>query len=181
MATQNWGELAAAAGEVTAFEPIPNNDYDFVVSKCEFKPTSQGKAMWKLQCQVQNGPYAKRLVFDNLVLSPESSMALGFFWHTLAALGIPKAWVVENKPSNEQLEQMMVGRPFRAKVGQKTYQGKAGNEIKEYYLPMGAAAPAAAPTTAAAAAPAPAASVPDVTTTESVAEAETVAAPAPPF
>ena len=86
----------------------------------------------------------------------------------------------DTNPSNAQIEQTIMGRRFRAQIGNRLYNGAKKNEIKKYYpsaqtiaamqgetapTPVAAAAPApsAAPAPAPAAAPAP------------------VAAPAAPF
>lgn len=175
MTTIDWNAIAKDAEDVGTFDPLPDGDYNFVVAECKAATSASGKAMLKIKAQVSDGPHAKRLVWDNLVLTTDNPKALGFFFSKLAALGFQKDWMTANSPSMEQLAQMIAGRPFRAKVGRKTYQGTESNELKNYYpaqattvpgapVPPPAAAqaappppPAPAPATAAAPPPPPAA------------------------
>ena len=174
MSSLNWSDLVKEAGEVGNYEPLPDGDYDLKVTEATAKVSQSGKTMFSLKTEVQAGPHAKRLVWDNLVVSPDSSAALGMFFKKMSALGLNKAYFDQN-PSNAQIEQALIGRSFRGQVGSRVWQGSKKNEIKMYYvLPTDAtAAPATAPAPVAAApAPAPAPA-------PAVAPAPVAAAPAP--
>jgi hypothetical protein len=154
MSTLNWGDLVKDAGETGSFEPLPDGDYDLVVLEAVAKVSQSGKTMFALKAQVQNGAHAKRLVWDNLVVTPDSPAALGMFFRKMGALGLGREFFATN-PSNAAIEQAAKGRAFRAQVGSRTWQGQKKNEIKMYYTATAGSVPTAAPV-AAAPAPAPA-------------------------
>jgi hypothetical protein len=170
MSSLNWSDLVKEAGDVSSYEPLPDGDYDLKVTEATAKVSQSGKTMFSLKTEVQAGPHAKRLVWDNLVVSPENNAALGMFFKKMSALGLGKTYFDQN-PSNAQIEQALVGRTFRGQVGSRVWQGTKRNEIKMYYVipsdnaatpsvpatPFAAPAPAPAPAPVAAApAPAPA-------------------------
>lgn len=162
MSSLKWSDLVKEAGEVGNYEPLPDGDYDLKVLEATAKVSQSGKTMFSLKTEVQVGPHAKRLVWDNLVVSPDSSAALGMFFKKMSALGLAKTYF-DQDPTNAQIEQALIGRTFRGQVGSRVWQGNKKNEIKMYYtVPTDAAAtpfaaaPAAAPAPAPAAAPAPA-------------------------
>ena len=171
MSTLNWGDLVKDAGDVASYEPLPDGDYDLTVLEATAKVSQSGKTMFAIKAQVTTGAHAKRLIWDNLVITPESSAALGMFFRKMAALGLGREFFASN-PSNAQIEAALKGRSFRAQVGSRTWQGNKKNEIKRYYVA------AAAATTAAAAAPAPA-PAPAPAAAPAPAPAPVAAAPAP--
>lgn len=183
MSSLNWGDLVKDAGDVGNYEPLPDGDYDLVVTEATAKVAQSGKTMFAIKAQVQNGPHAKRLIWDNLVVTPDSPGALGMFFRKMAALGLNREYFAQ-APSNAQIEAALKNRAFRAQVGSRTWNGSKKNEIKMYYVatagaaaPAAAAAPAPAPAPAPAAAPAPAPAAPIA---EAPVVAEVAAPPAPP-
>lgn len=182
MSTMNWGDLLKEAGDSGSYDPLPNGDYDLVVIEATATQSQSGKTMFKIKSQVQGGPHDKRLVWDNLVISPGNQNALGIFFAKMASLGLNKEYFNQN-PSNAQVEQALIGRQYRATIGTRTWQGEQRNEVKKYFpsqqtagAMQAAAAPAPAPAPAAAPAPAPA----PAPATAPV-EAAASAAPAAPF
>lgn len=170
MTQLDWAQLIKDAGESSGggnYEPLPDGDYEFVVVEAPATISQSGKVMFKLKAQVEGGAHSKRLVWDNLVVSPENATALGIFFRKMNCMGLTKEFF-DSKPSNEQISAAMNGRRFRGQVATRTYNGKQSNEIKNYFpsqvgavVPpsvQAAAAPAAAPmpSPAPAAAPAPA-------------------------
>jgi hypothetical protein len=151
MSTLNWGDLVKDAGETASggnYEPLPDGDYDLKVIEASATTSQSGKTMFKITTEVQVGPHAKRRVWDNLVISPESSNALGIFFSKMAALGLPREFFTNNNPTNAQIESMLVGRTFRAQIGSRTWNGSKRNELKRYYVQQTAgtvSAQAAAP------------------------------------
>ena len=183
MSTLNWGDLVKEAGDVGGYDPLPDGDYDLVIVEAQAKATQTGKTMFAVKAQVTTGAHAKRLVWDNLVVSTDNPNALGIFFRKMNALGLGKDYFATN-PTNAQIEQTLKGRSFRAQVGSRTWQGQKKNEIKTYYsiptasapVPPMAAAPAPAPAPAPVAAPAPAPAPAPV-----AAEVQTQTPPAAPF
>lgn len=190
MSSLNWGDLVKDAGDMgNSFEPLPDGDYDFIVIEATAKVAQSGKTMFAITAQVTGGAHAKRRVWDNLVVTPDSPAALGMFFRKMAALGLGREYFA-TAPSNAAIEAAIQNRTFRAQVGSRTWNGAKKNEIKMYYTatasaaaPSAAAAPAPAPAPAPAAAPAPAPAVAAAPAPVAApAPAAVVAAPpAPPF
>lgn len=161
MSSINWSDMIkdAEASGATTYSPLPNGDYDFKVVEAESKVSGSGKQMFKIKAAVQGGPHHGRFVWDNLVISPESPGALGYFFKKMKALGLGAEYFQSN-PSNEQIVSALRDRTFRAKVGVRTWNGNEQNEIKDYLPAVSApSAPqqaAPAPQQYAAPAPAPA-------------------------
>ena len=132
MATLNWGDLIKEAGEVASYEALPDGDYDLQIIEATATTSQSGKTMFKVTAEVQGGPHNKRRVWDNLVVSTDNSTALGIFFRKMAALGLGQEYFASN-PTNAQIEQTLVGRQFRAKIGSRVWQGDKKNEIKSYY------------------------------------------------
>lgn len=154
MGSLNWGDLVKDAGESGTFGVLPDGDYDLKVIESSHALSGGGKQMYKITAEVVSGPYAKRRVWDNLVISPDSSAALGFFFRKMKALGLGQEYFQTN-PTNDQIVSALKNRPFRGTLGKKTYNGTESNEIKTYHVST-SATPSFAPTAAAAPAPAPA-------------------------
>ncbi len=55
--------------DVQDFSPVPAGKYLCRLSGIEEASTQHGDEMWKLRFEVTQGPYAGRLIFDNLVFS----------------------------------------------------------------------------------------------------------------
>jgi hypothetical protein len=125
----DWGALAAAAGSGD-FDALPAGDYDLKCVSAEYKTTGNGKPMWVAKFQVMNGQYAKRMVWHNFVLSPDSEIALGIFFRQMAVFGMTKEWFTTTKPSTDAVINTLVGREVRAGLGIKKYNGTDRNEIK---------------------------------------------------
>lgn len=177
MSTLNWGDLVKDAGESASYEPLPDGDYDLTIVEATAKVSQSGKTMFAVKAQVTTGAHAKRLIWDNLVVTPDNSAALGMFFRKMGALGLGREFFASN-PSNAQIEAALKGRSFRAQVGSRTWQGNKKNEIKMYYAAAAAAA-SAAPAAAPAPAPAPAPAAAPVAAAP--APAPVAAAPASPF
>lgn len=176
MSTINWADLVQQAGDSassTNYEPLPDGDYELKVVQATATTTSTGKVMFKVTNEVQGGPYAKRRVWDQLVVTTDNPKAMNMFFMKANAMGLGRTFWDAN-PSNAQVEQALMGRSFRATLGKRTYNGTESNEIKKYFPSQAAGeAPAAAtpfataaavppppPAPAAAPAPAPAPSSP---------------------
>jgi hypothetical protein len=155
MSTLNWGDLVKEAGDVGSYDPLPDGDYDLKVLEATAKVSQSGKTMFAVKAEVQVGAHAKRLVWDNLVVSTDNPTALSIFFRKMNALGLGRDFFASS-PSNAQIEQALKGRTFRAQVGSRTWQGQKKNEIKAYYSVAAASSVPTAPVAAAAPAPAPA-------------------------
>jgi hypothetical protein len=161
MSSLNWGDLVRDAKDASGgdYSPLPDGDYELKVLEATTKTSQSGKTMFAIKAEVQVGPYAKRLVWDNLVISPENKNALAIFFSKMRALGLGDDFFATN-PGNAQIEQALTGRPFRATIGSRVWNGDTRNEFKKYFpyasSPVGGAPVAGAPAPAPVAAPAPA-------------------------
>lgn len=156
----NWAELVKDAGASGGtFTALPASDYDLKVLSATATTTSTGKTMFKVKAEVQTGTYAKRLVFDNLVVSPDSAPAMGFFFRKMNALGLDENFF-RSGPTDDQIAAAMEGRPFKGKVKIEKYQGQDKNAIDSYAPASTTAgygqAPSPSATASVAQAPAPA-------------------------
>ena len=174
----NWGDLVADAGDGGNFAPIPDGDYDLKVVEAPHSITGTGKTMFKLKAEVQTGAHAKRLLWDNLVISPENANAMGFFFRKMAALGLTREYFQSN-PTNDQIASALKGRSFKAKVGSRVWNGDTKNELSTYYPATAGGTPQfqGAAATPPAAAPAPAAAPPAAPAAPPAAPAAPPAAP----
>jgi hypothetical protein len=73
MSSLNWSDLVKEAGETSSYEPLPDGDYALKVIEATAKVSQSGKTMFAITTEVQGGPHAKRRVWDNLVVSPDSA------------------------------------------------------------------------------------------------------------
>lgn len=156
MSTINWADLVQKAGDAggsTNYEPLPDGDYELKVIQAEATMTKTGKVMFKVTNEVQGGPFAKRRVWDQLVVTTDNPKAMNMFFMKASAMGLGRTFWDAN-PSNSQVEQALNGRTFRATIGKRTYNGTESNEIKRYFPNQGAVSTPSA-TTAGAAVPPP--------------------------
>ena len=99
----NWGEVIEEANSGGgSFEPLPDGDYDFIVTEATATTTQTGKAMYKLENTVNGGPHNARKVWDNLVVSPENGKAMGFFFKKMKAIGLPVEFF-QGQPTDDQI------------------------------------------------------------------------------
>ncbi len=132
MSEIDWAELVKDADLAPQnFQPIPPGDYDFKVIGVEEKTTSSNKTMFKVKAEIQTGSYAKRLVWDNITISPENPNAMGFFFRKMGALGLTKEFFA-SRPSNAAIIAGMSGRPFKGRVEIESYNGQPQNKLKAY-------------------------------------------------
>lgn len=167
MSDIEWGTLFNDA-KTASFDALPPGEYDVYVAEAEVKVSSNtGKQMIKTKLQVESGPHAGRIIWNNFVLSPESPQAMGFWFRNFKALGIEPEFFTQGSPSLEYAAVELVGKRARVKTKIRQWQGQDQTDIDAIKPAAGPApvagspAPSAAPTNGAASpAPAPAPSVP---------------------
>jgi hypothetical protein len=141
MTTQTWSQMYDEAGE--ADQILPDAEYDFTIMKSEYKKTSNGKDMFVIRAAVVGGPYDRKVVFHNFVVSNDNPTAMQIFFRQMNALGLSKSFWKTN-PSNDSIATALANRRFRGVVGSKSYQGTDKNEIKSFRV-AGTAGVASAP------------------------------------
>jgi hypothetical protein len=147
MGTVNYGDLVGQAAEVQDYAPLPPGPYTVQVESAEVKQTKTGKVMYALTLKVVEGEHAGRKVWNNLVVSPESPQALGFFFRDMAALGADRAFFQGN-PSEPDVCARIINARAVARVDLQK-NDPTRNEVKSLSAATGGeAAPAAAPAAA---------------------------------
>ena len=140
MTSTNWLDLLSEAkqnGGSQDFGPIPAGEYEFLVKEAETRQTANGKTKYTVKAEVQNGAHAGRLVWDDLIVSPESAGAMGFFFRKMKAIGLDEQFFA-TAPSDEQITAALANRKFLGKVIVDNYGGKDRNKI-DGYKPLTAA------------------------------------------
>ena len=129
----NWSDvIEEAKSGGGGFEPIPDGDYDLLITGATASLTQSEKPMYTIETTVQGGPSNGRKIWDRLIVSADNGRAMGFFFRKMKAIGLPIEFF-QGQPTDEQITQALMHRTFRAKVVKSSYNGKDGNEIKEYY------------------------------------------------
>jgi uncharacterized protein DUF669 len=178
-----------------SMEALPIGDYDVEVAKSESTTSSNGKPMIRVTMKVVAGPYEKRSVLNQFVMSQENPVALSIFFRHMKAFGLTEDWFLQlgSAGSLEPVANALIGRRARLTLGHRDWQGETRNEVKAVkpYTgapglapagPTGPAGPATGgllappPAPVAAAPPAPPVAAP----APAPAPAPSVAAPAPP-
>lgn len=158
MSTTNWLDLLSEAktnGGPQDFGPIPAGEYKLKVLSAETRTTQTQKTKYTIKAQVIEGAHATRLIWDDLIVSPESAGAMGFFFRKMKALGLDQTFF-STQPTDDQITGALEGREFLGKVIIDSFGGKERNKIDGYkplaqasagFIPPApqAAAPIAAP------------------------------------
>lgn len=134
MSGVNWADLKKTADDAT--KPLPKDWYEVVVDSADQKTASTGSEMIAVKFKVDSGPHAGRVLFTNLVLSPDSGFALSLFFRNLGALGIDDGFFnqlsasgMDVRASLTSIAQTIVGRRARVEVGIRQWQGQDRNEV----------------------------------------------------
>lgn len=156
-----WGTLFNDAKTAT-FSALPPGEYDIYVAEAEVKISGNtGKQMIKTKLQVESGPHAGRIVWNNHVLSPDSAQAMGFWFREMKAYGIEPEYFTQGNPSMEMIAAELCGKRARIKTNVRKWGDEEQTDVKQIKPAVGPApvagspAPTAAPTNGAAT-PAPA-------------------------
>ena len=156
MPSTSWADALETAGSAEGFEVLPKADYHFKVTGSQHKIASTGKDMFELKCTIQEGPHAGRVLFTNLVLSPDNATAMQIFFKKMKALGLTPEYF-KGEPSNEEVANAVLDREFRGGVTIRQWQGEDRNEINSIFpvavVPGGASAPPPPPPAAEMSAP----------------------------
>jgi len=157
MTTTNWLDLlneAKSNGGQQDFGPIPAGEYQFKILEAETRQTQAGKTKYTIKAQIQNGAHASRLVWDDLIVSPESAGAMGFFFRKMKAIGLDENFFA-TQPNDDQITAALKDRAFLGKVIIDNYGGKERNKIDGYKPIASASAAGFIPPSPQAAAPVP--------------------------
>ena len=115
-----------------SFEALPIGDYDIEVAKSEAVTSGNGKPMIKVTMRVISGPYEKRPIINNFVLSLENAQATAIFFRHMKAFGLTEEWFASlgQTQSLEPVASALLNRRARLSVGHREWQGEMRNEVK---------------------------------------------------
>lgn len=118
--------------DAKGFEPVPEGAYLCRVDSIKESVTRGGDEMWALRLAITTGPYAGRLVFDNLPFSPKGLKRVKLF---CSALGLDTAGEIELTPD------LLIGRTCRVEVRVEEYVDEKGQEKERNAVPFAGYAP----------------------------------------
>lgn len=128
MADESWDEYIEKAQDV--FTLLPEDEYDFVITKTEGKVSKSGNPMVQVSAKVASGPHAGKAIKDFFVMRLTSSPTwIKKFMQHMQAMGIDMATLAQHKPTMQQLAKVMEGKPFRGKV-RHTSDDNYGDDVE---------------------------------------------------
>jgi len=113
--------------DVQDFSPMPAGKYLCQLSGIEEASTQHGDEMWKLRFEVTKGPYAGRLIFDNLVFS---EAALKRAKLICSRLGLDVSKELDLTP------ELIKGRVAMLTVGVEPYEDAEGRTKQRNVVPF---------------------------------------------
>lgn len=120
----NWSEVEDT-------DSIPNGDHNAVVTGVEFKDTSSGGKMVKVEFTLEgNMAHNGRKVWNNFNIVNDSAEAQRIGRGQFKTFMKKAGYVNLNSPQLEELN----GLKVMIKVGSREYEGETFNEVKGYKL-----------------------------------------------
>lgn len=123
------GETVDLSGvdENEGFEVLPKGVYSVIVESAEYKKSQAGNQMISLMLGVEDGEYANRKLFTNIVFSPKSNaMAKGM----IKALGLQRLIESPFNPADPEFVAEFNGARARAQVTIEKYEDRDQNRVK---------------------------------------------------
>ena len=113
---------------------MPDGIYDVecVAAKHGSTATDDPKLIFKTRLQVISGIYKGRVLFHNMVVSPDSDVALAVFFRQLYAYGMDQKFMAE-MPALETMEAKMRGSRIAARIGVDEFMGARRNVVVALY------------------------------------------------
>jgi hypothetical protein len=131
----NWKDLKKSADDAT--KPAPDGEYDLEVVKAEAgTAATSGNPKINAQLRVDGGPSHGKTMFHTFNLTPDSAIALSFFFAAMEAFGLDGNFF-DQEPSMEQIAAALVGRKVHAKIGHREWNGQTRNNIETFSMASG--------------------------------------------
>jgi Protein of unknown function (DUF669) len=111
-----------AAADKSGFSNLPVSEYDVRIDSAEVRQTATGKQKITVKYKVLGGPYANRVIFNDMVLSPGSPNAMAIFFRQMAAMGLDSAYFSQD-PSLSKVAADLADREMRILTENRTWQG----------------------------------------------------------
>jgi len=115
-----------------SFEALPIGDYDIEVTKSEAVTSQNNKPMIKVTMKVVAGPYERRPIINNFVLSVENPQAVAIFFRHMKAFGLTEEFFASlgSAGSLDPVASALIGRRARLTLGHREWNGEMRNEVK---------------------------------------------------
>ena len=133
--SMNWNDLLAKANANGGMSLTPPGTYPMRCEKAEATVSSNSNPMIKVKCRIVGGPYNDRVVWGQIVLSPDSPQ---WFFKKIAAFGVGQDFFAQN-PSMAQTAAVLVNRTAMGTVENREWNGETRDGVNAF-APMGAAA-----------------------------------------
>jgi hypothetical protein len=119
------------------FEPLPQGVYSCTIEELEYRISAAGKPMWAAKLAVVGGPGSMNYEEMNRKLFWNQSWAPTMLSRGKATLQkiAPELTKGSFNPKKCADEGILLGRPLRAKVAIKVYNGEKRNEVKDVLAP----------------------------------------------
>lgn len=109
-----------------------------IVEATVTKTSDQSKDMIKFKAKIESGPYVDRPITGNFTISPESPVAMRIMFAAWAVLGLDAKFFAANPNATmQQIAQSLVGRRALAVCGEREWQGRKFDEIREWKPALG--------------------------------------------
>ena len=128
MADETWDEFISEAKDV--FTLLPEDEYDFIITKAEGKVSKSGNPMIVVSSKVASGPHAGKAIKDFYVLRMATSPTwIKKFVQHMQAVGIDMSLLAQQKPTMQQIAKTMECKAFRGKV-RHTSDDNYGDDVE---------------------------------------------------
>lgn len=136
-------------GATDGFTVVPEDTYDAIIKKAEYKSSKSGKPQDVVTFSIQGGPHDGNTVRTWFTFSPDSPDALGILMRQLRnVLGEDIVAKLGQMPSGdtmmEKAAELLVGKACRIKVVIEPYQEEDRNKVSAVLPPSDAARASAA-------------------------------------
>jgi hypothetical protein len=112
-----------------AFEPVKPGMYEVIIEKAEYKVSSGGNDMIKLQMVIRDDvgqEFQKRKLFDNIVFADNTAWKVQQF---LKAVALPDGTEIRDI---DHCIELITYKPVKLKVKHEEYQGKTQERVDFY-------------------------------------------------
>lgn len=129
-----FGDLYKESAD--ALKPLPDGEYEAVVSDAEATKSQNDKPMIRIKLAVTTPGGQKKVIPTQLVVSMENPTALAIFFRHMEAFGLgADFWT--NDTRLEDAVAAMRDRRVRVVLGTSSWNDQPRNDVKNYLAPLG--------------------------------------------
>lgn len=131
MTQLNWPDIVGAAGD-DGKTRVPDGWYDVEVKSTTVGMTSKGDPKVGARMVVLNGPYEGGSIFKDFIISKDNTTSQKILVEHLGALGITREYLVQHRPTDDQLAELLKGRKANVLLGTREWNGKEYDDVKAF-------------------------------------------------